>query len=404
MSTLRPVLLAVVVVVVLVVGGLTVLGPHPQSPFALGTSQPTPRSTSCDARSEQTGAAPLAAMPTGPPVSLGEAWADDVTLPDEGPGFMYDIASFENRAVAVGRLVDTSSALIALSDDGFTWRIASNDGPDFTRSEAVNAVGTARGFVASGAIITDDHGGSAGAFWWSETGEHWQRLPQPVAYINELGWGPCGLLARGFALDGSLVLGSSADGRDWRWAAWTAIAGPHDVAPTEDGWIAVGSISVGRDDAAPAVWRSTNGADWTRQLLSTTVTEPFGQALSVYPGRATTLVRGEVYAHCSAPRPCAAGSSAVWIAVKDGSWRRVESDDLLFLSALAVGADGSFVAITDAGVLRSDDGMTWHEVSDQVPLEGLPNVIAVMPWGLVGVSQTYQAAPVRPSIVVLPAE
>jgi hypothetical protein len=398
MTSLRRVLLAVVAVPALVVGGLLIqrLAPAP-------APSPTPMARDCDGGSEPAGTAPVAAMVTGSPVSFGEAWAGDITPPDEGPGFFYDIASFENRAVAVGGLVESSSALIALSDDGRTWRIASDDGPHFSRSVAVNAVGTADGFVASGAIITDDHGGSTGAFWWSETGERWQRLPQPVAYINELAWGPCGLLARAFALDGRLVLGSSADGRDWRWTAWTAIAGPNDVAPTEDGWIAVGSISVGRDDVVPAVWRSTNGADWTRQLLRTTVTEPFGNALSVYPGRATTLVKGEVYAHCSAP-PCGAGSSAVWVAVKDGSWRRVESEDLLFLSALAVGADGSFVAVTKTGVSRSDDGLTWHEVSDQVPLEGLPSVIAVMPWGLVGVSQTYQAVPGRPSIMVLPAE
>jgi hypothetical protein len=393
MTCLRRVLWGVVTVIVAVVVGILIVVDDPPSPMALG----------CNAGSEPAGAPPVAAMVTGSPLSFGEAWADDVKVPDVGPGFLYDIASFANRAVAVGGLVDTSSALIALSDDGRNWRIASDDGPQFSRSVAVNAVGTADGFVASGAIVTDDHGGSEGAFWWSATGERWQRLPQPVAYINELAWGPCGLLARAFAIDGRLLVGSSTDGRDWRWTAWTTIAGPIDMAPTEDGWIAVGSIRVGRDDLVPAVWRSTDGAGWTRMMLSTTATEPFGNALSVHPGRSTTLIKGEVYAHCSVI-PCAAGSSAVWVAMKDGSWRRVESEELLFLTALAAGADGSFVAVTERGVSRSDDGMTWHEVSDQVPLEAKPSVIAVMPWGLVGVSQTYQTVPDKPSIVVLPAE
>ncbi len=394
MTSLRRVLLAVVAVAALVVGGLIVLGLLPPSLSALG----------CDAASERAGAAPVAASPTDSPFSFSGAWADDIKLPDRGAGFFYDIASFGNRAVAVGRLDgDTSTALIAVSDDGRTWRIVSDEGPHFSRSEAVNAVGTADGFVVSGATSTNDSGGSSGAIWWSETGERWQRLPQPVAYINELAWGCRGLLARAFTVDGRPVLGSSAAGRDWQWTPWSARGGPNDVAPVQDGWIAVGSISVGGDDRVPVVWRSGDGADWTCAVLGTTPTEPFGDAVSVYPGRVTTLVRGQVNAGCSGFGSCGA-SDAVWVGTKDGSWRRLDTQDAPFMRALTVGADGSFVALTDTGVSRSDDGTTWHEVSDQVPPEGAPSVIAVMPWGLIAVGETYQGEPVGPTINFLPAE
>lgn len=386
----------VIALVALVVGGLFVLGPSPPAPLSLG----------CDAGSQPAGAAPLAEMTDGSPLTFGDAWADDVTLPNKGPGFFYDIASSGNRAVAVGRLDgESSTALIAVSDDGRTWRVVSDDGPHFSRSEAVNAVATADGFVVSGSISTNDRGGSAGAIWWSDTGERWQRLPpQPVGYINELAWGPRGLLARASAVDGSAVLGSSTNGRDWHWTAWTGKGGPSDVAPVQDGWIAVGSIRVGKDDGVPVVWRSTDGADWTCQILSTTPTEPFGFGVSVYPGRATTLVRGEVSAHCPGFAACAA-SSATWVAMKDGSWRRLDSAETPFLLAMTVEADGSFVALTATGISRSEDGTTWHEISDQVPPEGAaPSVILVMPWGLVGVGEIYRGDVVGPFITFLPAD
>ena len=394
MTSFRRTLLApVAVFTALVVGGLIWQGLPPSSPAALG----------CDAASERA-EAPVAELLTGSLVNFSGAWAD-VKLPDNGPGFFYDMASFGDRAVAVGRLDGAAStALIAVSDDGGTWSITSDNGPDFSRSEAVNAVGTADGFVATGAISTDDHGGSAGAIWWSAAGETWLRLPpQPVAYINELGWGSLGLLARASAVDGGSVLGSSADGRSWRWAAWPTNGGPNDVAPIRDGWIAVGSVSEKGDDRVPVVWRSTDGADWTCSMLTTTPTEPFGHAVSVYPGRVTTLVRGEVYAHCSGFASCAA-SGALWIGTEKGSWRRLDGDDAPFIRALAVGADGSFVALTDTGVSRSENGTTWREISDQVPSDGVPTVIGLTPWGLVGVGELYRGSEIGPFITFLPAE
>lgn len=388
-------LAAVTVAATLVVGGLIVLRPSAPSPTALG----------CDAGSEPDGAGRVAVIGTGAPVTFQETWADDVTLPDTESGLFFGVATLADRAVAVGRLEGaTSRALIVLSDDGRTWRVASDDGPDFSGAEAVDAVATADGFVVAGSLNTNDRGGSAGASWWSQTGERWQRQPhQPVAYIHQLASGPRGLLATASTAEGDPVLGSSTDGRDWRWTPWPTRGSPSDVAPIQDGWISVGSIGVGGDDRVPVVWRSTDGAQWTCQVLSTTPNEPFGNAVSVYPGRATTLVRGHVNAGCSPLAACAA-SDAVWVAAADGSWRRLDSEDAPFLRAVAAGPDGSFVALTETGVSRSDDGTTWREVSDQVPPEGAPSSIGVAQWGLVGVGETYQGALVRPSITLLPAE
>lgn len=396
MSSLRPILVAAVAVAAaLLVGGLLVLGPSPPPPTALG----------CDADTEPVGAAPVAAITTGSPISFRETWADDVALPDVGSGLFNGVAAFANRAVAVGRLEgETLRALIALSDDGRTWRVTSDDGPDFSGAEAVDAVAIGDGFVVAGSVSTNDRGGSAGAIWWSQTGERWQRLPpQPVAYIHQLGWGPRGFLATASTAGGDPVLGSSADGRDWRWTAWPTTGSPGDVAPTLDGWIAVGWIGVGGDDRLPVVWRSTDGTHWTCQVLSTTPNEPFGNAVSVYPGGATTLVRGHINAGCSPFASCAA-SDAVWVATADGSWRRLDSEDASLLRAVTAGPDGSFVALTETGVSRSEDGTTWHQVSDQVPPEGTPGAIGVANWGLVGVGETYQGAVVRPYITFLPAE
>jgi hypothetical protein len=383
----------VAVVAALVVGGLVIGGLPPPSPKALG----------CDAASDRV-EAPVAELAIGSPVSFGEAWAD-ATLPETGPGFFHDIASFGDRAVAVGGLDgEAPTALTAVSDDGRTWSIASDSGPDFSRSEAVNAAATADGFVVSGSISTDDHGGSAGAIWWSATGERWQRLPsQPVAYIGALGWGSRGLLATASAVDGGSVLGSSADGQSWRWTPWPTRGGLSDVAPIRDGWIAVGSIGVGGDNHVPVVWRSRDGAEWSCSVLDTPGTEPFGAAVSVYPGRVTTLVSGQVAPHCSGFASCAA-SGALWVGTKEGSWRRLDSEASPFISALTVGGDGSFVALTDKGVSRSDDGTTWHEISDQVPSAGVPTVIAVMPWGLVGIGELYRGSEIGPFITFLPAE
>jgi len=162
MSSLRPILVAAVAVAAaLLVGGLLVLGPSPPPPTALG----------CDADTEPVGAAPVAAITTGSPISFRETWADDVALPDVGSGLFNGVAAFANRAVAVGRLEgETLRALIALSDDGRTWRVTSDDGPDFSGAEAVDAVAIGDGFVVAGSVSTNDRGGSAGAIWWSQTG------------------------------------------------------------------------------------------------------------------------------------------------------------------------------------------------------------------------------------------
>lgn len=399
MSGLRPRLLAamaaVAVAAALVVGGLIVLRPSAPSPTALG----------CDAGSEPVGAAPVAVKATGSPVTFQETWADDVTLPDTGSGFFYGVASLNDRAVAVGRLEgETVRVLIALSDDGRTWRAASDDGPRFSGAELVDAVATADGFVVAGSMSTNDRGGSAGAIWWSQTGERWQRQPpQPVAYIHQLASGPRGLLATASTAEGDPVLGSSTDGRDWGWTAWPMTGSPNDVAPMQGGWIAVGSIGVRGDDRVPAVWRSIDGARWTCQVLSTAPNEPFGNAVSVYPGRVTTLIRGHINPGCTPLASCAA-SDAAWVATADGNWRRLESEDAPLLRAVAVAPDGSFVALTEAGVSRSEDGTTWREVLDQAPPGGAPNSIGVAHGGLVAVGETYQGAVVTPYITFLPAE
>lgn len=347
----------------------------------------------------------MRAIATGSPISLRETWADDVTLADVGPGLFSATAASRDRAVAVGRLEgEPSRVLIALSDDGRTWRIASDGDPRFSRADAVDVVATESGIVAAGSASTNDRGGSAGAIWWSQTGERWQRLPlQPVAYIHQLAWGRRGLRATASTAGGDPVLGSSVDGREWLWVPWPATGRPSDVAAVEEGWIAVGSIGVGGDDRLPVVWRSTDGAEWTCQTLGTAPSEPFGAAVSVYPGQVTTLVFGHVNAHCSPGASCAA-SAAAWVATPDGSWRRLDSEAAPFLGAVAVAPDGSFVALTGSGVSRSEDGANWHEVSDQVPPEGVPTAIGVAPWGLIGVGETDQGAEVRPFIAVMPAK
>lgn len=384
---------ATAVAAVLVGGGLIVLRPSAPSASSLG----------CDGGSEPDGV-PSVEVRAGDPVTLGERWADDVTLPETGSGFFNAVAASDDRAIAVGRLEDEPRALIALSDDGRSWRVASDDDPRFRRAEAVDAVATADGFVVVGSMSTDDRGSSAGAIWWSQTGELWEQQPsQPVAYIHQVASGPRGLLATASTTGGDPALGSSADGREWRWTAWPTTGSPSDVAAIDGGWIAVGSIGVSGDDRVPVVWRSHDGTEWTCQVLTTASSEPFGNAVAVYPGRMTTLVRGHTNAACWPFASCAA-SDAVWVATTDGAWHRIDSEDAPSLRAVAVAPDGSFVALTEAGVSRSDNGTRWRATSDQMPADGAPNSIGVARWGLVAVGETYQGAAVAPYLMLLPAE
>jgi hypothetical protein len=385
---------AIAMAAILVVGGFIVWQ----------ASAPSATSLGCDAGSEPDDGAPVG-VGIGDPVTLGRAWAADVTLPETAPGFFSAIASSDDRAVAVGRLEGESPrALIALSDDGRTWRVASDDRPHFRHAEAVDVVATASGFVAVGSMSTDDRGGSAGAIWWSETGELWERRPsQPVAYIHQVASGPLGLQATASTTEGDPALGSSADGREWRWTAWPTMGSPSDVAAIDDGWIAVGSIGVRGDDRVPVVWRSHDGTEWTCQALPTRPSEPFGSAVAVYPGNVTTLVRGHTNAPCWPFGSCAA-TDTVWVAAADGAWRRIDSDDAPRPSAVAVAPDGSFVALTEAGVSRSDNGTRWSDISDRVPADGAPNSLGVAHWGLVAVGETYQGAAVTPYVILLPSE
>jgi hypothetical protein len=147
-----------------------------------------------------------------------------------------------------------------------SWSQASGTG--FSATDQVSdALVMGATIVAVGAS-DDAAGAGAAAAWWSTDGTVWEladALPGAAqATIESVAEGPGGLVAVGFSYAADEVrpvVWRSTDGRSWQLVEHPNLAHGEmgSVAGGPTGYVAVGT----GPDAAPLVWLSVDGAEWS---------------------------------------------------------------------------------------------------------------------------------------------
>lgn len=282
-------------------------------------------------------------------------------------------------------------------------------GPGEQRLEAVVPVG--EGWMAVGSVTTE--GADAdGAVWRSPDAlQQWATVPAEglggpgEQRLLDVSAEPGGFVAVGYD-GGSAAVWTSPDGGVWERVPHdeAVFGGPGDqraqavAAVPQEGWVVVGS-DAGANGGEAAVWRSGDGASWTRvpdggdlggpglQAALDVVAGPEGlTAVGVDDGVPTawTSTDGGAWAPVALPGGAAAygaagrlggGPIAVGAAVADGldaviwrptgpgAWERDEGEDLRGvldqeLAAVASGEDVA-VAVGRTNVGGGDDAAAW---------------------------------------------
>jgi hypothetical protein len=336
-----------------------------------------------------------------PPAGL--AWSrvphDEAALGGIGYQTMSSVVAAGPGLVAVGRnLYGTGygDAAVWTSPDGLAWSpVPSVDGGSAGMSSV--AVG-GPGLVAVGwdeSVVPWD-----AAAWTSVDGLAWSRVPDVEAAFGGAGNQTMSSVVAGGP--GLVAVGLDESGGDADAAVWTSADGfswsrlPHDeaafggtgnqamssVAVGGPGLVAVGYSEPG-DDAAAAVWTSTDGLAWSRVPHDeAALGGPNDQAMrSVVAGGPGLVAVGW---------DASGGDwqAAVWTSSDGLVWSRVRHLGAVFGGAsviwsravggpgmVAVGADGSG-GDSDAAVWTSADGLAWSRVPhDEAAFGGAGNQV-----------------------------
>lgn len=252
----------------------------------------------------------------------------------------------------------------------------------------------------------DGSGGPTGnaAVWVSEDGTTWERIvgselggpgDQQMLGVTQLG---DALVAVGLHRSDGEMRGRvwvSADGRTWRSVDQPSLAGPGEtlisrVAVTPAGLVAIG-ITGGPEETDPAVWISPDGEAWTRvEHANLSSKQPAGASSIVVLGD-LILVGGWLGDRASV---WTTSDGLDWTAevIQSSGAEPAAIHDMVVAGGrvIAVGRAG-----TDAGAWTTDDGVDWDPVPE--PSLGGPGVqsisSATMAGGrlvAVGIEETYE--------------
>ncbi|MEY2471930.1 MAG: hypothetical protein QOK28_1259 [Actinomycetota bacterium] len=264
------------------------------------------------------------------------------------------------------------------------WRRASQlTGPQDWASPNSIAFGDER-WVMVGSIGTSD---ASPAAWYSTDGQAWKPASVEVdpagdttaAQIASVAYAHRTWIAVGSAIafgHSDAAVWQSSDGANWRRVAAgsTALGGPglqtmFDVVADSSGWLAVGAENFG-GDANGAVWRSSDGTNWTR---NSDAGDAFGG-----PGdqvmAAVTHAEPDLWIIGGRQDLDEHSDAVVWSSSDGVSWHRQDArefqgsrDDAIYDVATA---DGKIVAVgatrldqeVDAVIWTSRDGKVWTRV------------------------------------------
>ncbi len=299
-------------------------------------------------------------------IDSGATWQRVADVPPRDSSGGLAVASNGDRIVVAGR--DATGAAVWSSTDGDHWTVVSG-----TTDLAGPAGGTGMtsvtpwktGFVAVG--VNDDpiHATAAGGVWISSDGESWQhvRAADPVfagAHILGVTGSSDRLVAVGTTHDETQGAGRawvSQDGQTWARADIGLENGiPRAVAPTSDGFIAVGLRS---DDAGAMVWHSSDGSSWV----------PVADQAAFHAGTSpvrlmTVVVRPDEIVAAGWRADTAFGEAFVLRSTDGGTTFTADPTDNSFYGAeingMAVTPSG-IAAVGVVGYPDNDQGAAWQE-------------------------------------------
>ncbi len=285
-----------------------------------------------------------------------------------------------------------TSAVVWVSEDGFSWSRVSDVEGVFEDAEIKSVTVGGSGLVAVG---TDDFDfPTTSVVWVSEDGRSWSRVPDVNgvlrgAEMRSVTAGGPGLVAVGvdFGSEPSrAAVWTSPDGVEWSRVPLDeeAFHGTAMYSVTAGG---PGLVAVG-DDGMPrgGVWISADGSSWTRATLD-----------AEFPPSDLFFV------NTGGPGLVAVGlRSDLWMSPDGLSWSRVPADEAVFgnteVQSVVAGGPG-LVAVgrgkpprqgeTDdlesdglgAAVLTSPDGVTWSRVPHDEAVFGGTRMISVTAGG-----------------------
>jgi hypothetical protein len=272
--------------------------------------------------------------------------------------------------------------------------------PSTSNVEFRDVVWTETRFVAVGWAYDARGESTTGVFLDSTDGVTWNR--QNGGFATSVAAGPGGVVAVG-GMGASRTSWTSVDGLTWVAHPNAFPAAPDGSTPDEDtvrvtdvvarggGWLAVGrrdpscQFDCDRDPSRAYVWRSDDGAHWTRVADQRAFAGGGMDALA-------TGTDGFVAAGI------ASGHAAMWTSPDGVAWSRVPDDAMFHAptsSGLIVDAsgvverDGTIVVIgsalgQDVSTARawwSTNGRTWSKASVAAAADGQLSGVAVTPQG-----------------------
>jgi hypothetical protein len=202
----------------------------------------------------------------------------------------------------------------------------------------------------------------------------WRRVPlatQRGATLTGVAIADGRAVAVGASSGAAAAWVSEDAGSSWQPSTVPAVDGASesrvlDVAPTPDGFVAVGYASIATTQR-PLFWHSPDGRQWTLAVAPGT-----GRAQAIAIGGPAGFV-----AVGSGAQALDAAPAAAWTSSDGVSWKRAPADAALddgLMQAVIAVRDG-YVAVGRSGdgataaAWTSSDGVTWHRAPTTVPME-----------------------------------
>jgi hypothetical protein len=277
-------------------------------------------------------------QPATPSGDSAQAWSRHRVLAERPLGA---VLAAGDHFIALNGRDDDGRASMWSSPDGLAWEQVGRTGPE---QPLVDVVAGGPGFVALPS--------QTGPVWTSVDGLSWSEGPPDPDMLAAF---PMAAAEREGVL---VVVGRSGvllsrDGLEWQPVGLPGGQGVmHDVAATDTGFVAVGSVSLGSMEAKGAVWISSDGETWTRvpDAPDFDKAELFRVAASsdrvVATGYANDFERG-LFA-----------TPMAWTSVGGGAWHRATVIDpfLPERPPLGGGGAGNLEGAIMGPVVRTADG------------------------------------------------
>jgi hypothetical protein len=330
--------------------------------------------------------------------------------PAELPAFATDgdeqimlaVSALEDGWVAAGRTSTgpTSHGFLLRSIDDGTWHPGPDDAIAFAEAEIGLIVEFSRRAVAAGSVWTGD---VRTGVWVNRGAPAWQEGSGPFqrSHPTALGAGGRSLLLLGAADSGGVPLAWTSDeGSIWERLDLRLPVDPNlvsfsSVRASDDGWLAVGSLSRGVDQPTwPVAWASRDGATWTCLLLDRAGFDAVTPT-ALHRSAQGWLAIGIGADLCGFGASCP-GYTIAWTSPDGVRWSAgITEVEPWHTGGIAVaGSAEGFVAIGHGATWWSADGNAWVEVADggsgAQALIGQPDAIFMTDGGqLAAVGTTY---------------